>query len=218
MLNRHMTRSGRHLARGSLLAAVAVLTAGLGALGAAPSARAQDGDGQSVRVTVPEHTIPPGQASLACTGAGGGSLGQNPTLHPGDQLSCTGTGFAGGEQVAMSLGPQRPLGAVAAGQDGTARRDISLPADLGAGRRTLTFNGQASKRSASFEFTVTIVATVPVGGGGGGSLPRTGANLIGLAAAGVGLVVAGGLLTAMARRRTRRAPGVLHAASGEGLG
>ncbi|BCB79531.1 hypothetical protein GCM10022251_42220 [Phytohabitans flavus] len=225
MPNRHANRFGRRPAKGTLLAAVAVLTVGLGALGAAPSARAEDGDGQSVRVTVPEHTMPPGQASLACTGAGGAALGQNPTLHPGDQLSCTGTGFAGGERVAMSLGPSRDLGTVTAGQDGTARRDLSLPADLGAGRKTLTFKGQTSKRSASFAFTVTIVATLPVGGGdgsdggGGGSLPRTGANLIGFVGAGVGLIVVGVLLTVMGRRRARlRALGVLSTASGEARG
>ncbi|MDQ7911132.1 hypothetical protein RB614_42250 [Phytohabitans sp. ZYX-F-186] len=204
MSNRNAIRFGRRLARGALFA---VLTVGLAALGAAPSALAEPGDGQSVRVTVPEHTMPPGQASLACAGAGGGSLGDNPTLHPGDELSCTGTGFAAGERVAMSLGAGRDLGTVDAGQDGTARRDISLPADLGAGRRTLTFEGGTSKRTASFAFTVTIVANVPIGpsdGGGGGSLPRTGASLIGFAGAGVGLIVIGGLLTAMGRRRTLR--------------
>lgn len=200
MLNRHAIRLGRRLA------AVAVLTVGLGALGAAPSALAQDDNGgQSVNVTVPEHSMPPGEASLACTGADGDALGANPTLHPGDQLSCTGTGFAGGEQVAVSLGPDNDLGAVTADEDGTARHDISLPSDIGAGSKTLTFEGETSNRTASFAFTVTIVADLPVGGSDGdGSLPRTGANVLGAAGAGVLLVVLGALLRAAGRRRTQQ--------------
>jgi len=203
-------------------AAVAVLVVGLGALAAAPGAWAREDGGQPVTVTVPEHTLPPGQAALACTGSGGSALGNNPTLHPGDQLACTGTGFRANEQVATSLGRGRDLATLTADQDGTARADISLPANLGAGRRTLTFTGRDSDRSAGFAFTVTIVANLPVGGGGSGgngSLPRTGFDVLGLVGAGVALVVVGVVMTTVGRRRVRlrRATG-LRAAPGEARG
>jgi len=215
MSNPRAIRFRSSLARRVSSGAVAVLVVGLGALAAAPAAWAREDGGQPVTVTVPEHTLPPGQAALACTGAGGGALGNNPTLHPGDQLACTGTGFRANEQVATSLGRGRELATLTADQDGTARADISLPANLGAGRRTLTFAGRDSDRTAGFAFTVTIVANLPVGGGGGsgggGSLPRTGFDVLGLVGAGVALVVVGVVMTTVGRRRVR----LRQAAAGE---
>ena len=184
----------------------------LAAPAAAPGVHADGSGGQHVTVTIPQHSTPPTQQSLACTGAGGTTLGDNPTLHPGDQLSCTGSGFGAGERVGVTLSPPaRDLGTVTAGSDGAARDTVSLPAELGAGPHTLTFTGQTDHGTASFAFTVTIVATVPVSGGGsagsggGGWLPRTGTNLLSLASTGAGLVIVGLLGMVAARRRRRDA-------------
>ncbi|NMO51200.1 hypothetical protein HH310_08365 [Actinoplanes sp. TBRC 11911] len=187
-----------------------------------PASSAWADDGPSVSVTVPEHTTPPAQpVTLTCAGADGKALGANPTLHPRDQLSCTGTGFAAGEPVNATLAPARSLGTVTAGQDGESQLDVSLPADLGAGSQTLRFTGNTSRRTASFAFTVTIVVSVPVGGGtaapgdgsdnsgghGLGSLPRTGLNIMGIGLAGAVLIGGGVVLRRLGRRRKIAGPG-----------
>lgn len=200
---------------------LAVLVGGcVGTFAAAPGALADESgsSGEPVTVRVPQHSMPPANASLACTGAGGAALGNNPTLHPGDQISCKGIGYTAGEQVSVTLSPPtQDLGTVTAGLDDVAQRDISLPGGLGAGAHTITFTGRSSHRTASFAFTVTIVATVPVGGGTGGEptgepstepsggwLPRTGVDVLGLIGAGAALVIVGALAVAAGRRRVRR--------------
>jgi hypothetical protein len=221
MANRPTKRHGLRLAGGILSAAAAAL----GSLGVASSARADGGGSSQVTVTVPAHSTPP--LTLTCTGAGGKALGDNPTLHPKDQLSCSGGGFGPGEKVTASLSATRTVGIVTAGGTGSVALDFSLPSDLGAGRQTLKFAGAATGRSATFPFTVTIVATLPVGGGGsntsgggggggdngggstdnpgGGSLAKTGMDAFAVAGGGLVLVAFGVVARVVGRRR--REPG-----------
>ncbi|MFY1634948.1 hypothetical protein ACN27F_17025 [Solwaraspora sp. WMMB335] len=184
---------------GGVLLAVVVSTVTGGPAGTSPAEAADVHGGQPVTVTVPRHPVP----ELTCDGADGEPLGDDATLHPGDQLSCTGTQFVAGEQVAVTLDPgSRGVGTVTADSQGRASHQLSLPADLGAGRHTLTFTGQTSRTTASYSFRVTIVATLPVGGGSG--LPRTGADVLRLVGAGIALVVVGGVVAVSGRLGTRR--------------
>src|SRR5262249_52015098 len=129
-----------------------------------------------------------------------------------------------GEKVDVVLrSDPRDLGTVTANSHGTARKSVTLPRGFGAGAHTVTFTGKSSHAVGTYAFTVTIVATLPIGsgnpndqgnesghGGGGGDNPSaeggpnalafTGVDVLAMVAAGVALLLVGVLLTVGGRR------------------
>jgi hypothetical protein len=183
-----------------LCATVPVLLAVLAAvLGSAPVAHAEGGGsgGETISVTVP--TI------VTCT-SGGTDVGVNPTVHPGDTLLCTVTGFGVSEKVDVTVDPGgRSLSSATTDASGKLTYTFTIPADLTAGAYTLTFTGATSKATAMFSFTVAVAG---MGGGGvapvtegTGGLAFTGASVIGPISGALVLIGAGFVLTVGTRRR-----------------
>jgi LPXTG-motif cell wall-anchored protein len=126
-------------------------------------------------------------------------------VHLLDTDTAQGTGFDPGEGVNGDV-HSTPVfvGHTTANANGVARLTFTVPASLAAGTHTFTFVGQRSGHTLSTTFTV-------LGGGAarsssGSGLPFTGGNDIWpMTAAGVGLVLAGGLALVVVRRRRSHA-------------
>ncbi|OKI73881.1 hypothetical protein A6A27_19235 [Micromonospora sp. CB01531] len=166
----------------------------------------------------------PGQVDgLEVTDADGNKLGVNPTLSPGQKVTVVARGFAGNETVAITLNDGEPTSVTAA--DGTARYELTVPADAPDGAARLILAGAAHR--VVFDFTVVGNddgdgdgdgegdgdgdgdgnGDGGDGGTGGGQLPRTGLPLIGIGLTGMALVgVGSGAVLSTRRRRPESAP------------
>ncbi|MFG3688040.1 Ig-like domain-containing protein [Micromonospora sp. NPDC047740] len=164
----------------------------------------------------------PGQVDgLEVTDADGNKLGVNPTLSPGQKVTVVARGFAGNETITVTLNDAEPTTVTAA--DGTARYELTVPADAPDGAARLTLAGAAHR--VVFDFTVVGNGDDDGdgdgdgdgngdggdgngdGGTGGGQLPRTGLPLIGIGLTGMALVGAGsGAVVSTRRRRPEPAP------------
>lgn len=184
--------------------AAAPVFAGLVLLLGAPLAHAAGG-GETISVAVP--------GRVTCADSSGTALGDNPTLHIGDKITCTIAGFGAGEKVDVTF-DATPLGSVTADANGGGTYAFTVPDGLNAGPYTLTFTGETSKAVATFPFTVAASTTTtgPTttssdsgggsgGGGSGGGLAFTGANVLALAGVALVLVGAGLGLRVAGRRR-----------------
>lgn len=112
---------------------------------------------------------------------------------PGGTLVVSGRGWEAGERVDTVLTPgQVGLGSARADATGDFRASISMPDDV-LGARTLVATGRSSGATASADLVVRDCS-----GLGAGNLPKTGAQVAAIAAAGAVLVGTGVVLV---RRR-----------------
>lgn len=168
----------------------------------APRAVAEGGPSGAETLSV---TIPP-SGSLTCA-LGGKALHPNATVHRGDHLHCTATGFAANETVTVAVhSPVRTLGHVTASGSGKVVYEYSVAEDMAAGSHSLSFTGRRSATVAIFPFVVAVGAGSTGGGGsggsgGGGGIAFTGINVLGLLTIAVALIGAG---VALHRRRLER--------------
>jgi len=117
------------------------------------------------------------------------------TVTLGGLIEGSGEGFAAGEEVRGTLvSTPSTLGSVAADDGGAVTFSFTVPTDLEPGVHTFALTGQTSGLSASAEIEVLAVAEP-------GTLPRTGSATGVLAAVGCGLLLAGGGLVGLGRRR-----------------
>ena len=179
-----------------LLAATALLA--LVVVGV-PHARADNGPSGAETIAV---TIPP-SGSVTCK-RGDTTLPPNSTVHRGDHLHCTVTGFAPREAVVVAVhSPVRTLGRVTASSSGQAIYEYSVAEDLAAGGHSLSFTGQQSTTVAIYPFVVVVGTGSSTGGASshGGGLAFTGLNVLGLVVVALALIAAG---VALHRRRLER--------------
>ncbi len=95
----------------------------------------------------------PGAASVTLADQSGKPIDAGSTLTPGATFTVTGSGFAAGETVTITVqSTPVTLASVTADSSGNITSAIVLPADLEAGQHTLTVAGQDA--SATFAFTV----------------------------------------------------------------
>ncbi len=133
---------------------------------------------------LPEATTP----TLGCLPA---------TVTAGDQVRLCGEGFLPGEQVqAFVHSTPRQIGLVTADASGRVDASLTVPADLAPGTHRFELRGVSSGLSVlSADVTVTSsLAAAP--------LPRTGVDARTLLLGGLGLLVAGLVVMAAARRRS----------------
>lgn len=117
------------------------------------------------------------------------------TVAPGGTLTVEGTGFTPGEPVVATLhSTPIELGTVTADADGVATLAFTVPADLEPGDHRVELVGQRSGVVVSVAFEVLGVDAP-------GALPATGRMTDTQAGTGVGLLVLGATLVALARRR-----------------
>jgi hypothetical protein len=164
-----------------------------------PRAAADNGPSGAETIAV---TIPP-SGSVTCK-RGDTTLPPNSTVHRGDRLHCTATGFAASEAIVVAIhSPIRTLGRVTASASGQAVYEYSVAEDLAAGAHSLSFTGQQSKTVAIYPFVVVVGHGPSAGGAGGhgGGIAFTGLNVLGLLIVALALIAAG---AALHRRRLER--------------
>ncbi|MEQ1786811.1 MAG: prenyltransferase/squalene oxidase repeat-containing protein [Acidimicrobiales bacterium] len=119
-----------------------------------------------------------------------------PSVVVGGSLTVTGTGFAPGELVDVTLhSTPIDLGTVTADAAGTALLTFTVPADLEPGEHSVELVGRTSGVIVSVAFEALAAPTAQR------ALPATGRTTGAQAAAGAGLVALGGALLALERRR-----------------
>jgi LPXTG-motif cell wall-anchored protein len=152
--------------------------------------------------------------------------GTGTEIPPGGTVELTGHGFKPGTDVLVQIlgcPDAITLGTVKADNNFEAKINIVVPAACCAGIHDVTFTGvdaDGHPLVETYQLTVTgeagsadachgVKPTVPPGVGGTGtatgskgSLPRTGSNAGTPVAVGIGLVLFGGVLVVLARRRT----------------
>ncbi len=127
---------------------------------------------------------------------------------PGDKLAVIGTGFQPfSRAVVIIYSEPQVLGTVTTDADGSFRLEVEVPAGLEAGEHSLVASGVAPDGSSRFlRMDVTVdPAPVPTAApapaiGAGGGLAFTGSAPLVPALAGVGALLAGGLLLLVDRR------------------
>jgi hypothetical protein len=133
----------------------------------------------------------------------------------GSTITVSGSGFASGETVNITVG-NYGVGAAHANRAGEFRTQVSLPSGL-SGSQTLTATGETSGHTASITLCIggncgTAGGPPPVNnggvsnggannGGGGGILASTGVAVIGIGGLGLVLLLGGGLMLLAGRRR-----------------
>jgi LPXTG-motif cell wall-anchored protein len=135
------------------------------------------------------------------------------TPTPGQTITIEGRTFAPGSTVTVTM-ESVTLGTAVANDSGVFTLQATIPIDTSLGRHTITATGQAPDGAALvLSATITVVAPDGEGGAGGagdagssGALPRTGDDTsLPLAKLGLGLLVVGGLVTAIAAKRRKAA-------------
>jgi LPXTG-motif cell wall-anchored protein len=143
----------------------------------------------------PAVAYPPGNTSSAAL--------SDTSVAPGETITGQDSGNAPGEQVNGYVHSVRVfVGSTTATRSGVATLTFTVPKSLSAGTHTFQLVGQTSGHVGSQTFVITKAgATSPASNGSG--LPFTGGNDIWqMTAAGGALVLAGGALLAVRRRRT----------------
>jgi hypothetical protein len=146
----------------------------------------------------------PTAGAIVATGTSG-TLGSNPTLAAGDNVTFQVAGFTASESVGVTLhSTPQTLPPVTASSTGTIGYQFTVGSDLPAGAHTLVFVGATSNKTQTWAFTVAAAqVTDPApAAASSGSLPFTGTNsgrtlIVGIAALWSGLV-----LMLVARPRT----------------
>ena len=132
---------------------------------------------------------------------------------PGEALTVSAQTFAPGAEVTVSLEPTPTvLGTAMANGDGVATLDVTIPADATPGAHTITAVGLSAagtEAGATLDLNAAITVCGPEGAApveAAGPLPRTGDDTsIPLAKIGLALAALGGILTAFAAKRRKRA-------------
>ncbi len=118
----------------------------------------------------------------------------------GASLTVSGAGFAAGENVSLTLHTVvYNLGTATTDGSGSFTTTVTLPAGV-SGTHTIVALGLGSGRSASI--TLTIGSGTAGGGGSNGGLPNTGAAVMGVGGLGLALLIGGGLMLLVGRRRS----------------
>lgn len=172
----------RQTLRGVLVGLMALLTM----VGMAASAGAQ--------------VYPPGTVSLTASTTAPG---------PGDPITFEAEGFQGEVDFTLFSDPV-DLGSATANAEGVAVLNTTIPVDTAPGQHTVVASGlDLSGNPTSASIALTVAGEVQSAGdeaASGGDLPRTGSDKsFPLVRAGAVLVVAGGVLVLIARRRRSRA-------------
>jgi hypothetical protein len=118
----------------------------------------------------------------------------------GSSITFSGSGFAAGEKVTISLDNGKQFPSVFANASGAFSETITLPAGV-TGTHTITATGTTSGHSASIKIQVAGVGASGGTTASGSGLAFTGASVIGIIALGVLLLVGGGLMLLAGRRR-----------------
>ncbi len=145
----------------------------------------------------------PSASTSSSAGAPSGSVSLSvSSVRPGGSVTLTASGFTAGEQVQAILhSTPVDLGISPAGADGRFTLTFAVPSDLEPGAHTVTLTGLTS--------ALALTASLQVSAAGSGDpatvLASTGVSLGGPLGIGVLLLVAGGLLLAVAAPRRRRA-------------
>ncbi len=145
---------------------------------------------------------PPSVNSLTCP---------DTTPTPGQTMTLQARTFAGGATATFDLqSVPVGLGTATADASGVATLQATIPADTTLGAHTITAVGPAPDGSElSLSCRITVVPASAAGAGDGrpsGSLPRTGDDSsIPLAKLGLALAALGGVATAVASKRRKRA-------------
>jgi LPXTG-motif cell wall-anchored protein len=145
----------------------------------------------------------PGQAAAGSQyPVGRGQLTESTTAaHPGDSVTVSGCGFKVGSSVSIDfLSTPVHLATVTADANGGIGATVTIPANAAPGNHTIEATGVApSGAPLVLSANITIL-------GAGTPLPHTGSSSTApLTAAGVGLVLIGGVAVVGARRRRARA-------------
>ena len=136
------------------------------------------------------------------------------TPTPGQTITIEGRTFAAGSTVTVTMESDPvTLGTAVADDQGVFTLQATIPIDTALGQHTITAAGQAPDGSALvLSATITVVQADGEGGAGdaggdsSGALPRTGDDTSRpLAKLGLGLLVLGGLVTAVAAKRRKAA-------------
>jgi LPXTG-motif cell wall-anchored protein len=149
----------------------------------------------SVTFAAPALAYPPGNSSNASM--------TDTNVTPGETVTGQDTGNDPGEQVNGYVHSVRVfVGSTTANGNGVATLTFTVPKSLAAGSHTFQLVGQTSGHVGSASFTISKSgSTSPASSGSG--LPFTGGNDIWqLTAAGAGLVLVGGALLVVRRRRS----------------
>jgi hypothetical protein len=144
----------------------------------------------------PSPSSSPSVGAIVATGTSG-TLGSNPTLAAGDNVTLQVAGFTAGENVGVTLhSTPQALPPVTASSTGTVGYQFTVGSDLPAGAHTLVFVGATSGKTQTWAFTVAAAqVTDPApAAASSGSLPFTGTNsgrtlIVGIAALWSGLVL-----------------------------
>lgn len=136
------------------------------------------------------------QATLTCSPT---------TVSPGSSVTCTVNDVDPGTQVCFDWNGTA-VGCTTSDSNGTARHTFNVPSNATAGsatvRANVTESGQPAVLSASLTVVVTQAATVTTTTTTGTTLPATGTSTtLPLASVAVGLLLVGGALALLARRR-----------------
>jgi hypothetical protein len=197
-------------------------------------ARGEDGYiGADTTPIVTEVVPGPQRPATAPTGAGplsteGGSVDQ---VTPGEEVVLTGSGFLPFSTVVLTMySTPTPLGTAVAGADGTFTATVTIPTGLAAGthalvasgiddsgdpyalRMDVTLTGATAGPAGTSGSTGTTVSTEAsttgsagsTGAGEAGTLAFTGASVVVPGVAGLVVLVAGGALVLLGRRRAAR--------------
>ncbi|HZQ26868.1 MAG TPA: LPXTG cell wall anchor domain-containing protein [Acidimicrobiales bacterium] len=145
----------------------------------------------------------PGQAAAGSqypVGRGQLTL-SNTAAHSGDDVTASGCGFKPGSSVALDfLSTPVRVGTATADANGGIRATVTVPANATPGTHTIEATG-TDPRGAPLVLSASITIL-----GAGAPLPHTGSSSTApLTAAGVGLVLIGGVAVVGARRRRARA-------------
>jgi hypothetical protein len=164
----------------------------------------------------PSPSASPTSGAIVATGTSG-TLGSNPTLAAGDNVTLQVAGFAAAESVGVTLhSTPQTLPPVTASSTGTVGYQFTVGSDLPAGSHSLVFVGATSAKTQTWVFTVAAAqVTDPApAAASSGSLPFTGTNsgrtlIVGIAALWSGLVL---MLVSRPRRTLVIAGGGRHRA------
>lgn len=126
---------------------------------------------------------------------------QTPAI--GSTIAVSGNGFAPNELVTVTLGGH-VLGTARADASGSFSLNISLPTGV-SGNQSILATGLTSGKTTSIQLNVQSEAGAGGGtgnvGGGGGGLPATGAAVIGVGVLGGLLLIGGGVMLLLGKRR-----------------
>jgi LPXTG-motif cell wall-anchored protein len=138
-------------------------------------------------------------AAFATYGGGDGGASVEPSKsEAGGTIHVVADGFMADSEVTITLHSDPvELGTATADADGVVDTTVTLPDNVEAGAHTIEVAGIDADGNPR---VVTAVLEIEGSGGGSGSLPQTGAAILGLVGAGALLVTAGGVLT-RARKR-----------------